>query len=233
MYCKIEGANTIASTGLKWNQPIRLTIDHSSSTPIYSICIMYIYVYLPKHSPHASHPANLAPQAKSASSMYFLESSWAGRLEVTTDHFYNIFGFSFNFLCCHRAKEQHELNLSLQIVWSPWVWIPQNRVFRVLQTFKAWRGAGKWEMECWNLKTWGFTHYPHHRHLVVLPSQSQLENPWHAHDSPHSNILASSVVVMSAFDAEGSWWYYDWPWENLECQCGYQGTGSSFPSIQA
>ena len=29
------------------------------------------------------------------------------------------------------------------------------------------------------------THYPCHRHLVVLPNQSQLENLWHAHDSPH------------------------------------------------
>ena len=103
----------------------------------YVYTYVYTYVYLPKHSPHASHPANLAPQAKSASSMYFLESSWAWSDNWS---FYNIFGFSFNFLCCHRAEEQHELNLSLQIVWSPWVWIP-GTVCRVLQTFKAWRSG--------------------------------------------------------------------------------------------
>ena len=181
MYCKIEGANTIASTGLKWNQPQDrpLTIHHLwpySHIYIY-VCIMcihiYIYVYLPKHSPHASHPANLAPQAKSASSMYFLESSWAWSDNWS---FYNIFGFSFNFLCCHRAEEQHELNLSLQIVWSPWVWIP-GTVFRVLQTFKAWRsrymGNGMW-----NLKT-------------GVSEGSFISD---------SNILGASVA-MSAFDA--------------------------------
>ena len=181
MYCKIEGANTVASTGLKWNQPQDrpLTIHHLSIY-IY-ICMYYVYtyvytyVYLPKHSPHASHPANLAPQAKSASSMYFLESSWAWSDNWS---FYNIFGFSFNFLCCHGAEEQHELNLSLQIVWSPWVWIP-GTVCRVLQTFKAWRSGvnGKWNVESEN---WGFRRefYLRFQHSGTFSCNVKTLTPW-------------------------------------------------------
>ena len=151
MYCKIEGANTMASTG---QVKPAYQLDHWPFIiygHIYVLCIyIYIYLFLPKHSPHASHPANLAPQAKSASSMYFLESSWAWSDNWS---FYNIFGFSFNFLCCHRAEEQHELNLSLQIVWSPWMWIPGTvcrTVCRHSRHGEEWVN-GKWNVESENL----------------------------------------------------------------------------------
>ena len=143
----------------------------------YVYTYVYTYVYLPKHSPHASHPANLAPQAKSASSMYFLESSWAWSLKwqlIILQYLW--LQLQFSLLSPSRGTtwvESVSANRLVAVSVDTW-----DRVQSVadIQGMEEWVN-GKWNVESEN---WGFRRefYLRFQHSGTFSCNVKTLTPW-------------------------------------------------------